>query len=219
MSGVWILIAVVLGLAVGVAIVALSPRLRLRMVDGLLAERPQAALAGLVVILLVGWMMLGVWLAGAVPTSRMAGRGPIVLTSESSLPHVLEWKSELALTEAQDGASDGKLFLGQLTEAEAAWWKTNFCKARLGGAVERAARAWRVRNNPELCTPRERWSALRPLNIKFGLIGDLMAIVGLAGLARAGWWLVARFYHAGVGYRRLFASEYRVERQRARAKA
>lgn len=180
-------------------------------VDSFVASRNPAPVLGLAGGLAAVWLVSAAVLLGIVPLFGGAAPGPIsVSTTQGRSDQIVAWASELEST--RPSASR----LSNLASADAtgmAWLKSVVCDAPMKTRENRAARAWRVEANPELCPAPQRLALLAPLSIQFGLVGGIpltLAVMGGLGFASL------RFVRIVVGarrfYRRLYVSDYRLER-------
>lgn len=186
-------------------------RFRRRLVDLAFADRPRwtAAILGGVMVAL--WLGLVAWLGGFIERPAGEGRGPIVVTAPAEgAPRVARWQAELALTQGGQAALPD---LSRLTRQESDWLNAAVCRAGLASPEERAARAWRIRNNPRLCDPTDRRIGTAPLVIALGpFLGIPLSLIFIVGVAWAGTGRLIQMLRVGLAYRWLYASKHREDR-------
>lgn len=180
-------------------------------VDRFVASRSVAPALGLVGVLTALWLVLAAVLLGVVPLLGGAAPGPIpVPATRGHSDQVVAWASELEAV--RPSASD----ISNLANADAAglaWLKSVMCDAPMRTQESRAARAWRVKANSELCPAPQRLVILAPLSIRFGAFGGgLLTLALVGGLGFAALRLVRIVVGARRFYRRLYVSDYKLER-------
>lgn len=190
-------------------------RARHRVIDFVFARRPKTAIAGLTLILAGVWAALALLLLGKLSNPELERPGLIdIAVNEQATPQVSQWTS--ILRREDDGQSTQLGGISQASPQDKAWLDVAVCRAGLKGSAQRGARAWRIRNNPELCTQQQQTMAVAPLNIKFGaFLGVILSVAIAGGCAYAFVKALLALARIGRAYRRLFASEYRVDRLRA----
>lgn len=187
---------------------------RRQLVDFAFVDRPVPALAACTALVLTLWLALALAVVGVVG-SRTDGRGAIAV-ADGDTQQTAQWASALRLQRTEDGAVLSGM--GRADAREQAWLNANICKGALASADERAARAWRIRNNERLCAPVQRRLAVMPLAIQFGpIVGLIVSVLLLLGSFWMGFQAVNALIRIGRAYRRLYASEHRVDRKTARA--
>lgn len=174
---------------------------------GLVLQSVTAVYALIVVAIAV--FLLGV---AAMPGRQETGPLPVTPGVTPS-GQVLELSRQLRF---EDSEGDHAASLGDLQAIEPAtrtWLDQQVCKADIADARQRQARAWRVNQNPDLCSGTDAMAARAPLLVAFGPFGGgFLTLVLLALLATpvvlVFLWLprVARAYHA------LYTSRHRVDR-------
>lgn len=183
-------------------------------VDGLVGDPRGVALqistaVYALIVLVVALLLLGVL---PIPGREQTGALPVIPGATPS-GQVLELSRQLRL---EDVEGEGAARLGDLSNLEPAtrvWLDEQVCKASFSDRRQRQARAWRVEQNPGLCTGIDNAMARAPLIVANGpfLGGLLTAIVLgllLAPVALVFLWLpgVRRAYHA------LYTSRHRIDR-------
>lgn len=184
---------------------------RRRLVDLAFADRPgwTAAILGGVIAAL--WLLLVAWLGGFIDRPAGEGRGPIAVDAPAQgAPRVARWQAELALTQGGQAALPD---LSRLTRQESDWLNANVCRASLSSPEERAARAWRIRNNPRLCDATDRRIGSAPLVIALGpYLGIPLSLIFIVGMAWAAVGRLNQMLRVGKAYRWLYASKHREDR-------
>ncbi len=161
------------------------------------------------------WLLVVLGLAGFLGGGRADGRGAIAIYAEpGQAPQIEQWASALRMED--EDRSDTLAGLAHASDLEKAWLEKNFCQPNLKSSQERAARAWRIRNTSGLCGAVERRVAQAPLAISLGpVLGVGLSIVLGVALGAAALLGLLRLLRIGVAYRRLYASEHRVDRSQA----
>jgi hypothetical protein len=170
-----------------------------------------AAITGVYGVLVLGMalLLLGVF---PIPGRQQTGALPVVSGATPS-GQVLELARQLRFedVEGEHAASLGDL--NNIEPATRAWLDAQVCKAPLEDARQRAARAWRVNQNPDLCGPLQSALARAPLNVAFGPVAGVsltlaLLLLLLAPVVIVFQWLpaVRRAYHS------LYTSRHRIDR-------
>ncbi|MBX7250274.1 MAG: hypothetical protein K1X35_14670 [Caulobacteraceae bacterium] len=161
------------------------------------------------IVLAAAMVLLGVV---ALPGRQQTGPLPVVAGATPS-GQVLELARALRFedTEGEHAASLGDL--SAVEPATRAFLDQQVCKANLSDARQRAARAWRVNQNPDLCGGVDAALARAPLNVALGpWLGLPLTILLLAVLV---WPVVLVFQwlpRVRRAYHHLYASRHRLDR-------
>lgn len=180
-------------------------------VDRFVASRSAAPMLGLAGGLAAAWLMLTAILLGVLPLLGGAAPGPIpVPATHGRSDQIVAWASEL---EALRPSASGLSNLANTDTAGLTWLKSVVCDAPMKTRESRAARAWRVEANSELCPAPQRLVILAPLSIQLGgLTGGLLTLALVSGLGFAALRLIRMVVGARRFYRRLYVSDYKLER-------
>lgn len=192
---------------------AVRPVLR-GIVDRLVGDPRGLVLQSATAVYALVVVAVAVFLLGAAAMPGRQETGPLPVTPGATPSgQVLELARQLRF---EDSEGDHAASLGELQAIEPAtrtWLDQQVCKADLADARQRQARAWRVNQNPDLCSGTDAMAARAPLLVAFGpLGGGFLTLLLLALLATpvvlVFLWLprVARAYHA------LYTSRHRVDR-------
>jgi hypothetical protein len=161
------------------------------------------------IVLAAAMILLGVV---ALPGRQQTGPLPVAVGATPS-GQVLELARALRFedAEAEHAASLGDL--STIEPATRAFLDQQVCKAGLSDARQRAARAWRVNQNPGLCAPVDAALARAPFNVALGpWLGVPLTLLLLALLI----WPVLLVFQwlprVRRAYQHLYTSRHRVDR-------
>lgn len=183
-------------------------------VDRLVGDPRGLVLQSVTAVYALAIVALAVFLLGvaAMPGRQETGPLPVVAGPTPS-GQVLELSRQLRF---EDSEGDHAASLGDLQAIEPAtraWLDEQVCQAEMADARQRQARAWRVNQNPGLCSGTDAMAARAPLLVAFGPIGGgfltvLLLVLLATPVVLVFLWLpgVARAYHA------LYTSRHRVDR-------
>lgn len=159
-------------------------------------------------------LVLAAMLVGLIPVPGRQQVGPLpVAPGATPTGQILQLSRQLRFEdiEGEQGAPLGTL--ANIEPATRVWLDAQVCSARLTTARQRAARAWRLGQNPGLCSPVESAIGRAPLNVAFGpLAGTVLTlaliVVVLLPLVLLWRWLP----RVRAAYRQLYVSRHRTDR-------
>lgn len=191
----------------------LRPALR-AWVDAVVGDpRGQVAAIGAVAYGIVA-LVLAAMLVGLLPVPGRQQVGPLpVAPGATPTGQILQLSRQLRFEdiEGEQGAPLGDL--RNIEPATRVWLDAQVCTARLTTVRQRSARAWRLGQNPGLCSPLESAIGRAPLNVALGVLGGtvltLALIVALLLPLVLAWRWLPRVRAA---YRQLYVSRHRTDR-------
>lgn len=161
------------------------------------------------IALIAALLLMGVL---PIPGREQTGALPVAAGASPS-GQVLELSRQLRLEDAEGEAAAKLGELTTLEPATRAWLDQQLCKASFSDRRQREARAWRVDQNPGLCTGMDAALARAPLTVAFGPVGGTMLTLVVLLLLAAPVVLVFLWLPGVRGaYHSLYTSRHRLDR-------